>query len=172
MAAPDACPPVIYSTLLQCWSKNPQERPTFAALKEYFRKNVTPVMKALNKQEEPDKLKIIEGDEIAIIDGSAELYWWKGQNQRTFEIGIFPRCLVDPMRPKQPEDISKPLDNSFIHTGHGSAFGESWGSPSHIDEMYLKNPMDPPDVIGMQCPPKPSPQLYDRRKSQKSSKCI
>lgn len=45
------------------------------------------------------------------------MYWWKGQNQRTFQIGLFPRCLVDPMRKKQGEDISKPLQNSFIHTG-------------------------------------------------------
>ncbi|XP_076251384.1 activated Cdc42 kinase isoform X1 [Rhynchophorus ferrugineus] len=169
LAQPDACSPVIYSTLLQCWAKNPQERPTFSALKDFFRKNVTPVMKALDKQDDPEKLKINEGDEIAIIDGSPELYWWKGQNQRTFEIGLFPRCIVDPMRPKQVEDISKPLDNSFIHTGHGSAFGESWGSPSHIDEMYLSNPMDPPDLLGMKRKTKPSPQLCDRRKSSTKS---
>lgn len=56
--------------------------------------------------------------------------------------------MVDPLRPTGPEDISKPLKNSFIHTGHGSAFGESWGSPAYIDDMYLKNPMEPPDVIG------------------------
>ncbi|CAH1980281.1 unnamed protein product [Acanthoscelides obtectus] len=165
LAHPDACPPAIYSTLLQCWSRNPQDRPTFAALKDFFRRNVTPVMKALGNLDDQNKLKINEGDEIAIIDGSAELYWWKGQHQKTFEIGLFPRCLVDPLRPKQPEDISKPLKNSFIHTGHGSAFGESWGSPSHIDEMYLRNPMEPPDVTGMQRLPQPSPQLCDRRKS-------
>uniref|UniRef100_A0A6P7FVY8 non-specific protein-tyrosine kinase n=1 Tax=Diabrotica virgifera virgifera TaxID=50390 RepID=A0A6P7FVY8_DIAVI len=64
--------------------------------------------------------------------------------------------------------FSKPLKHSFIHTGHGSAFGESWGSPSHIDEMYLKNPMDPPDVMGLQRQPKPLPELCDRRKSSKN----
>lgn len=48
-------------------------------------------MTIVGSQDEPDKLKIQEGDEIAIIDGSAELYWWKGQNQRSFEIGSFPR---------------------------------------------------------------------------------
>lgn len=47
LAHPDACPPAIYAILLQCWAKNPQERPTFAALKEFFRRNATPVMKAL-----------------------------------------------------------------------------------------------------------------------------
>ncbi|XP_072382085.1 activated Cdc42 kinase Ack isoform X1 [Diabrotica undecimpunctata] len=168
LSAPEACPPPIYTILLRCWAKNPQDRPTFASLKDFFRKNMTPVMKAMGRQEEPGKLKFEEGDEIAIIDGSAELYWWKGQHQQTFEIGLLPRCLVDPMRPKQPEDISKPLQHSFIHTGHGSAFGESWGSPSHIDEMYLKNPMDPPDVMGLQRQPKPLPELCDRRKSSKN----
>jgi activated CDC42 kinase 1 len=88
---PEACPPAIYSILLQCWLKNPMERPTFAALKDFFRKNKTPVMKAVAAHDEPNKLKIDEGDEIAIIDGSAELYWWKGQNQKTFDIGVFPR---------------------------------------------------------------------------------
>jgi activated CDC42 kinase 1 len=48
----------------------------------------------------------------------AELYWWKGQNQRTFDIGQFPRCFLDPMRKKVVEDISTPLQNSFIHTGN------------------------------------------------------
>lgn len=59
------------------------------------------------------------------------------------------RCLVDPMRPKDQSDISKPLTNSFIHTGHGDPYGPSWGSPSAIDEVYLRNPMDPPDVLGL-----------------------
>ncbi|CAH0554680.1 unnamed protein product [Brassicogethes aeneus] len=163
---PEACPPEVYRILLQCWSRDPQDRPTFAALKEFFRKNATPVVKALGKQDDPDRLKVNEGDEIAVIDGGADLYWWKGQNLRTFDVGVVPRCLVDPMRPKQSEDISKPLHNSFIHTGHGSAFGESWGSPAFIDDMYLKNPMEPPDLMGMKREVKPSPQLCDRRKSQ------
>lgn len=64
-----------------------------------------------------------------------------------------------------PDDISKPLHNSFIHTGHGSAFGESCGSPAYIDEMYLKNPMEPPDVLGMQIEPKASPHSFERQKT-------
>ncbi|KAL2742347.1 activated Cdc42 kinase Ack [Vespula maculifrons] len=65
------------------------------------------------------------------------------------KIGLFPRCLVDPMRKKQPEDISKPLENSFIHTGHGAPFGKSWGSPIYIDDVYLRNPMEPPDIVAV-----------------------
>ena len=47
----------------------------------------------------------------------AEDYWWKGQNQRTFCIGKFPRCITNARRPLANQDISKPLDHSFIHTG-------------------------------------------------------
>ncbi|XP_044732904.1 uncharacterized protein LOC123295568 [Chrysoperla carnea] len=162
---PDVCPMSIYQLLLQCWSKEPSDRPTFAAIVDFLKNNSPPVMRALLSYDEPNKLQIDEGDHIAVIDGRAELYWWKGQNQRTFAVGQFPRCIVDPMRPKVSEDISKPLQHSFIHTGHGSAFGKSWGSPSHIDEMYLKNPMEPPDVIGINLAESVSPQkLPDRRK--------
>lgn len=31
-------------------------------------------------------------------------------------------------------DISVPLKNSFIHTGHGDISGKNWGSPGEIDE--------------------------------------
>ncbi|GLV34191.1 Activated Cdc42 kinase [Carabus blaptoides fortunei] len=161
---PDACPLDIYQIMLQCWAREPAERPTFAAIKEFLRKTMPPVMKAVDKFEEADKMQIVLGDAIAIIDGRAELYWWKGQNLRTFHVGQFPRCLVDPMRPKVAEDISKPLQNSFIHAGHGSPFGKSWGSPAFIDDMYLRNPMDPPDVLGFKQDPVTTPQLSDRRR--------
>ncbi|CAI2357529.1 unnamed protein product [Caenorhabditis sp. 36 PRJEB53466] len=38
--------------------------------------------------------------------------------------------------------ISMPVAGSFIHTGHGDPLGgQSWGNPSSIDQMYLKNPV-------------------------------
>lgn len=88
---PDACPLEIYTMLLQCWLKKPQERPSFHKLKEFFQRSKPPVMKAIIPQDDPNKLLIKEGDQIAIIDGKADCYWWKGQNQRTYETGIFPR---------------------------------------------------------------------------------
>lgn len=87
-----------------------------------------------------------------------------------FLIGQCFRCVVDPSRRKVGEDISSPLQNSFIHTGHGDPYGKSWGSPAFIDEVYLRNPMDPPDVLGMMTNPGPTPKLPDRKKSK--SECI
>lgn len=34
-------------------------------------------------------------------------------------------------------DISNPLPNSFIHTGHGAIGGNTWGDPQKIDEYAL-----------------------------------
>ncbi|XP_012139308.1 activated Cdc42 kinase [Megachile rotundata] len=150
---PEATPPVMYQLMLRCWAREPSERPTFASLRTSLTGMVPAVMKAVNHFEETDKMTIEQGDQIVILDGRPENYWWKGQNQRTFQIGLFPRCLVDPMRRKQPEDISKPLENSFIHTGHGAPFGKSWGSPIYIDDVYLRNPMEPPDVVGVATAP-------------------
>lgn len=144
---PEATPPYMYELMLRCWAREPSERPTFASLKESLTGMVPSVMKAVSAFDEPGKMSIEPGDQIVIIDGRSENYWWKGQNQRTFQVAHFPRCLVDPMRRKQPGDISKPLENSFIHTGHGAPFGKSWGSPVYIDDVYLRNPMDPPDVL-------------------------
>lgn len=31
--------------------------------------------------------------------------------------------------------------------GHGSSSGPSWGSPAAIDEVYLRNPMEPMDIL-------------------------
>ena len=95
-----------------------------------------PQLKFLSVYEEEGKLKAAAGDVIWVIEGKYEKfqyfyifsflimlnfrsdrYWWKGQNQRTYEIGIFPRCHTNPLRPLGQEDISKPLPNSLIHAG-------------------------------------------------------
>ncbi|XP_026273793.2 activated Cdc42 kinase Ack isoform X2 [Frankliniella occidentalis] len=163
---PDSCPPEVYQLMLQCWAKVPADRPTFSALREYLSQSIPHNMKALNRFEEAGKMTIERGDQIIVIEGRADCYWWKGQNQRTFDIGQFPRCIVDPLRKKLSEDISSPLQNSFIHTGHGDPYGKSWGSPAFIDEVYLRNPMEPPDVLGMATNPGPTSKLPDRKKNK------
>ena len=54
------------------------------------------------------------------------------------------------MRRRNGEDISRPLRHSFIHTGHGSPSGSSWGNPAAIDDVYLRNPMEPLDILGVE----------------------
>ncbi|XP_042864453.1 tyrosine-protein kinase sid-3-like isoform X3 [Penaeus japonicus] len=154
LICPPACPSNLYDLMLQCWSHDPGERPTFSQIYERVAGIMPNVMKAQQPWDEEGRLKVEVGDLIAVIDGIPENYWWKGQNQRTFQIGDFPRCIGDPQRRLANQDISKPLRNSFIHTGHGGVSGKTWGSPAFIDDMYLRNPMEPPDKHGKPMSPR------------------
>lgn len=85
------------------------------------------------------RLKIEQNDTIAIIDGRPELSFLKGQNQRNFEIGTFPRNILEVLRFNRHgtlNTISRPVQGSFQHAAHGAAFGPSWGSPAYLDSSY------------------------------------
>lgn len=135
--------------MLQCWAKMPTDRPTFEALKDFLAETIPIVVRAREGLEEEGRMRIEPGDALVVIDGRSENFWWKGQNQRTFEVGLFPRKIVEDSQGKKIKDISKPLKNSFIHTGHGSHNGRSWGKAEAIDDLYLRSPMQPPDLTGI-----------------------
>ncbi|XP_046879330.1 activated CDC42 kinase 1 isoform X2 [Hypomesus transpacificus] len=97
----------------------------------------------------------------------AEHYWWRGQDSRTLLVGQFPRHVVTSVAGLSARDISRPLKHSFIHTGHGDTDPHrSWGHADRIDSLYLGNPMDPPDILGMgPCTVRPT-KLPNRAKKQ------
>ncbi|XP_034071350.1 tyrosine kinase, non-receptor, 2b isoform X2 [Gymnodraco acuticeps] len=147
---PEDCPQDIYHVVLQCWAQKPDDRPTFVALREFLLQTMPTDMCALQDFDEPEKLHIQINDVITIIEGRAENYWWRGQNKRTLKLGPFPRNVVTSVAGLSAHDISRPLKNSFIHTGHGDSNPHHcWGFPDRIDDLYLSNPMDPPDVLGV-----------------------
>ncbi|XP_062844137.1 tyrosine kinase, non-receptor, 2b isoform X2 [Trichomycterus rosablanca] len=147
---PEDCPQDIYNVMMQCWAQKPDDRPTFVALREFLVETMPTDMRALQDFDEPDKLHIQSNDVITIIEGRAENYWWRGQNKRTLKVGQFPRNAVTSVAGLSAHDISRPLKNSFIHTGHGDTNPQRcWGQPDKIDDLYLGNPMDPPDVLGV-----------------------
>ncbi|XP_034111645.1 activated Cdc42 kinase Ack [Drosophila albomicans] len=113
---PDACPPDVYAMMLQCWDKTPAERPTMAALKEYLASMSPPVLRASRSYHDAKGLQIEAGDTIAIIDGRSELKLIKGQNQRTYDIGVFPRGLLEQRRL-----------NDVPLRSNGAQFGFCWG---------------------------------------------
>uniref|UniRef100_A0A8C5MZZ4 Activated CDC42 kinase 1 n=1 Tax=Leptobrachium leishanense TaxID=445787 RepID=A0A8C5MZZ4_9ANUR len=150
LARPEDSPQDIYNVMLQCWAHKPDDRPTFVALRDFLVEARPTDMRALQDFEEPDKLDIQINDVITVIEGRAENYWWRGQNKRTLTVGQFPRNTVTSVAGLSAQDISRPLKNSFIHTGHGDTVpSHCWGFPDRIDELYLGNPMDPPDILGL-----------------------
>ncbi|XP_042370005.1 activated CDC42 kinase 1-like, partial [Plectropomus leopardus] len=97
----------------------------------------------------------------------AENYWWRGQNKRTLKVGPFPRNVVTSVAGLSAHDISRPLKNSFIHTGHGDSNPHRcWGFPDRIDDLYLGNPMDPPDVLSVDLSGARPTQLPGRARSE------
>ncbi|KAI4901210.1 hypothetical protein NFI96_013718 [Prochilodus magdalenae] len=164
---PEDCPQDIYNVMLQSWSPKPEDRPTFVALRDFLVETMPTDMRALQDFEEPDKLKIHANDVITIIEGRAENYWWRGQNRQTLKVGQFPRNVVTSVAGLSAHDISRPLKHSFIHTGHGDTDPHrSWGAPDKIDDLYLGNPMDPPDVLGMDPNTARPTKLPNRAKKQ------
>uniref|UniRef100_A0A3Q4GSX3 Activated CDC42 kinase 1 n=1 Tax=Neolamprologus brichardi TaxID=32507 RepID=A0A3Q4GSX3_NEOBR len=162
---PEDCPQDIYNVMLQCWAQKPDDRPTFVALREFLLESMPTDMCALQDFDEPDKLQIQVDDIITIIEGRAENYWWRGQNKRTLKVGQFPRNVVTSVAGLSAHDISRPLKNSFIHTGHGDTNPHRcWGFPDRIDDLYLGNPMDPPDVLGLDLSAAQPTQLAGRAK--------
>ncbi|XP_013369002.1 PREDICTED: activated CDC42 kinase 1 isoform X13 [Chinchilla lanigera] len=148
---PEDCPQDIYNVMVQCWAHKPEDRPTFVALRDFLLEAQPTDMRALQDFEEPDKLHIQMNDVITVIEGRAENYWWRGQNTRTLCVGPFPRNAVTSVAGLSAQDISQPLQNSFIHTGHGDSDPRHcWGFPDRIDELYLGNPMDPPDLLSVE----------------------
>ncbi|XP_072469790.1 activated CDC42 kinase 1 isoform X9 [Notamacropus eugenii] len=162
---PEDCPRDIYNVMVQCWAHKPEDRPTFVALRDFLLEAQPTDMRALQDFEEPDKLHIQMNDVITVIEGRAENYWWRGQNTRTLCVGPFPRNAVTSVAGLSAHDISQPLQNSFIHTGHGDSDPRHcWGFPDKIDELYLGNPMDPPDLLSVELStPRPT-QLLGRVK--------
>lgn len=119
-------------------------------------------MKATSTYCVVDRLKIEQNDTIAIIDGRPELKFIKGQNQRTFEIGTFPRNILEVLRFNRHgtlNTISRPVHGTLQHTAHGSAFGPSWGNPSFLDSSYNGN---------VQLRQKASDQISKNQRQQKT----
>ncbi|XP_069574332.1 tyrosine kinase, non-receptor, 2b isoform X2 [Brachyistius frenatus] len=164
---PEDCPQDIYNVMLQCWAQKSDDRPTFVALREFLLETMPTDMCALQDFDEPDKLLIQVNDVITIIEGRAENYWWRGQNKRTQKMGQFPRNVVTSVAGLSAHDISRPLKNSFIHTGHGDSNPHHcWGFADRIDDLYLGNPMDPPDVLGLDLSAARPTQLPGRSKKE------
>lgn len=51
-------------------------------------------MIAVQHFDEADRMDLVAGDRVIVLDGRPENFWWRGQNRRTSEIASFPREIV------------------------------------------------------------------------------
>lgn len=126
-------------------------------------------MKATSTYCVEGRLKIEQNDTIAIIDGRPELKFLKGQNQRTFEIGTFPRNILEVLRFNRHgtlNTISRPVHGTLQHVAHGSAVGQCWGSPSFIDSAYNSSSNSSAGVVQMR--QKSADQVSKNSRQQKA----
>ncbi|KAL4714600.1 hypothetical protein ACJJTC_006646 [Scirpophaga incertulas] len=129
LSAPSACPPDVYMLMMQCWDLNPKERPTFAGIQRFMETNKTETAIAALSYRRQDQMTIEAGDAIVLIDKRPELHWWKGQNQRTLEVGLFPSTLISSAKSKTNASSKKPqavspvrrasMQHSFAATSNG-----------------------------------------------------
>nr|CDS29924.1 activated cdc42 kinase 1 [Hymenolepis microstoma] len=132
-----ACPRSLYQLLLATWRFEPAQRPSFEYLVDRMDKIRPSEVVATQSFDEADRMDVIAGDRILVIDGRAANFWWRGQNRRTGEIASFPREIVRLQRNLQSQDISRPIENSFVHVGHHGFEGRAWGHVDRIDPAFL-----------------------------------
>ncbi|XP_039602886.1 non-receptor tyrosine-protein kinase TNK1 [Polypterus senegalus] len=138
---PQDCPLEMYSIMRQCWTHNPQSRPTFAILNNLISKAQPMEVQATQDYNEPGKLPLQANDTITVIEKGSGQAFWRGQNQRTLSVGFFPGAIVTQPSQKNEGFISMPLRNSFVHVSHGDMEPcRSWGCPERLDNNYGKLP--------------------------------
>ena len=89
---PDACPNDIYQILIQCWAKNPTDRPTFEALKDYLMETAPAVVKVVQA--------FLDENKLTMDLGKREFSFWF----LTFLIEIFLGLLIFLRYPKYLND--------------------------------------------------------------------
>uniref|UniRef100_A0A3Q2Y024 Tyrosine kinase, non-receptor, 1 n=1 Tax=Hippocampus comes TaxID=109280 RepID=A0A3Q2Y024_HIPCM len=144
---PPDSPQELYAVMRKCWACEPAERPDFARLIAM----VTEPMEVQAGREfsEARKLALAPGDLVTVVE-HLEHTEWRGQNQRTLNVGWFPPCVImPPIPPSVPpvavaaanpapnpasNFISAPVKGSLHHAAHGDVHVDrSWGSPDNLE---------------------------------------
>ena len=176
LCQPDACPDDLYSILLQCWARVPTDRPTFEALKDFLVERTISVYKARQGYTETGKLEIEAGDTIAILQSDQSSELWRGQNQRTFDIGYFPRSIlaISSSVGKKHKAIGNiKLFRSYINQSDSSqcsklADGDKKGSSLHQPHLLMVESTLPNPIPTEHC----NTALATRQKKTSASKVL
>jgi len=143
LRCPTYCPSSIYDLLLSCWNLRSENRPKFSEIRLKLKQFRLKQYRVIKDHNELNQLTLLRDDTITVFDSSSDQTLWKGQNHRTQQIGYFPRSCLLFHQKHSNEQISWPIQGSFIHTGHCDSTGQgpSWGNIHSIDETILTNPI-------------------------------
>uniref|UniRef100_A0A3B3BUH6 Tyrosine kinase, non-receptor, 1 n=1 Tax=Oryzias melastigma TaxID=30732 RepID=A0A3B3BUH6_ORYME len=140
---PPDCPQELYVIMKKCWALSPADRPSFAQLTTIVTEAKPMEVHVTRDFVEPRKLQLTANDVVTVLEHSKELTEWRGQNQKTLAVGLFPAILAVPTSSNTPPIqavtpafiISPPVKGSLQHTGHGDIQPEnSWGSPARLED--------------------------------------
>ncbi|XP_078062435.1 uncharacterized protein LOC144488268, partial [Mustelus asterias] len=90
---------------------------------------------------------------LLLVVSRPELVFWRGQNRRTLQLGLFPPACVTPCGSRGAPFISPPLRSSLIHSAHGDIDPRrSWGFPDKVNGMmwnHLADNQNPIQLLKM-----------------------
>ncbi|XP_059056957.1 activated Cdc42 kinase Ack [Achroia grisella] len=138
LAAPNACPPDVYMLMMQCWDLIPKERPTFAGILRYMETNKFETAIAALSYKRQGQMTIEAGDAIILIDKRPELHWWKGQNQRTLDVGLFPSTLVTTAKNKHVPSVTAKKSQTLSPVRKVSDLSPSTATSNGSEDLYRK----------------------------------
>jgi hypothetical protein len=111
--------------MLKCWAHDPDERPTFKALRNLITTIIPPiatVTEALVVENDPTKLTLKEGDIITVTELTNPT-WWYGQCNSTGAYGTFPRKHV------RLEEVAKDFGSSPPGRDHSPLSADDISNP-------------------------------------------
>jgi hypothetical protein len=82
----------MYELMQSCWQSEPAQRPRFASIKEMLVDVQFTLADCRHVESSTtDTLPMSVGDKVIVLEGTAEHYYWFGQNTRTRGYGKFAR---------------------------------------------------------------------------------
>uniref|UniRef100_A0A3Q2YYZ9 Tyrosine kinase, non-receptor, 1 n=1 Tax=Hippocampus comes TaxID=109280 RepID=A0A3Q2YYZ9_HIPCM len=97
---PPDSPQELYAVMRKCWACEPAERPDFARLIAMVTEAKPMEVQAGREFSEARKLALAPGDLVTVVEHGLEHTEWRGQNQRTLNVGWFPPCRLRRWRPR------------------------------------------------------------------------
>uniref|UniRef100_A0A3Q2Y066 Tyrosine kinase, non-receptor, 1 n=1 Tax=Hippocampus comes TaxID=109280 RepID=A0A3Q2Y066_HIPCM len=147
---PPDSPQELYAVMRKCWACEPAERPDFARLIAMVTEAKPMEVQAGREFSEARKLALAPGDLVTVVEHGLEHTEWRGQNQRTLNVGWFPPCVIMPPIPPSVPPVAVAAANPAMSRWVPSA-GISRSLESVLSGRQSRAP--PPAALGRPAAP-------------------